>query len=227
MNAKLFVDRFSEEYESRGKHKYLFYRRLVDAVIRQIDRNKGKFLDLGTGNGELAVRVAMRFPRSKVTGLDMSEEMIGKAKRKARRIGLKNIDFVPSSMEKMKLENIDTVMSSFVFHHIKDKQKVISAVHKRLPKNGKLIIGDWFRPSKEYVSDVEKIRSRYPNSANEFDKSWTEFLGSMSEEYRERHTKEYLICPTELKEIMKKAGFKRQNIVKLPIADFAVVVGVK
>lgn len=227
-NPKAFSGRFSEEYEASGRYRYHFYRRLVKAVIRQIDKDRGRILDLGTGNGELALRIATGLPKSEVIAHDINPAAMREAKREAGRMGIGNIRFMVSPWEGLdkKLESVDIVASSAAFHHIKNKKAVIKRIHKVLPKNGKLIIGDWFKPSREYERDVEKIRARYPNSASEFDRSWKEFLQGTGREPGEQ-PEEYTVCPTELKEIMKKTGFRRQTIVKLPIADFAVVVGVK
>jgi hypothetical protein len=49
----------------------------------------------------------------------------------------------------------------------------------------------------------------------------------MSKEYRKKHPEEYPICPHRLEEIMRDVGFKKQRIVKSPLANFAVVIGMK
>ena len=227
METEKFFDRFSGQYEVQSRYQHHFYKWIVETIIRQIDKKKGRILDLGTGNGELSIRIALRFPESQVTGLDISAGMMGEAKKKARKVGIKNIRFVVSSMEKMDASMADVVVSSVALHHIKNKGLVISKIYRILPKGGKLIIGDWFKPSKEYRGQIEKIRKRNPERTERFDRSWDDFVKSESKEYYENHPKEYPVSPFELKDIMKDAGFRKQRIIKCPLPKFAVVVGIK
>jgi ubiquinone/menaquinone biosynthesis C-methylase UbiE len=100
-SAKTFFDKFSKQYEAENRYKYQWYRWTVDNVIKQIDREKPVILDLGTGNGEIATRAALKFPHSSVIGIDVSSGMINEAEEKARKMGLKNVRFVVSPMENL------------------------------------------------------------------------------------------------------------------------------
>jgi hypothetical protein len=46
-------------------------------------------------------------------------------------------------------------------------------------------------------------------------------------EYGKKHPKEYPISQIKLKNMMEKAGFNKQKMIKMPMAIFAVVVGEK
>jgi hypothetical protein len=45
--------------------------------------------------------------------------------------------------------------------------------------------------------------------------------------YSEKHPKEYTISQTELGDMMKRVGFRKQKTIKMLLATFAVVVGEK
>lgn len=225
--AKAFFDEFSKEYEEQSRYKYLFYKWMVNTIFNQIDKERCRILDLGTGNGELGIRIAAKFPESQVIGLDVSAGMIRKAKEKAKDIGIKNIKFIISPVEKLKINKADFVVSNLALHHIKHKELVLTKVCQILPRSGKLIIGDWFRPSKDYEKQIEKLRKKNTERAKQFDESWEQALKAMSKEYKERHPIEYPICPTHLKHILEKAGFRKETIIRSPLPCFAVVVGVK
>jgi ubiquinone/menaquinone biosynthesis C-methylase UbiE len=227
MGTKCFFDKFSGQYEAQSRYQHHFYKWIVETIIKQIDKEQCKILDLGTGNGELSIRIALRFPESQVTGLDISAGMINEAKMKAKKTGIRNIRFVVSPMEKLNARKADFAVSSVAFHHIKNKELVISKIYQILPKGGKLIIGDWFKPSKEYRNQIEKIRNKNLERAKEFDKSWNNFLKGVGKVYKEKHPKEYPVSPAGLKDIMKVVGFRKQRIIKCPLPNFAVVVGVK
>ena len=51
-------------------------------AVTKIDRRPERALDIGTGTGVAALFVAREFPRASVRGVDVSEEMIRKAKAK-------------------------------------------------------------------------------------------------------------------------------------------------
>lgn len=227
MEKEIFLERFNKEFEDEGIYKYLFYKRLVKAVLRQVEKDRGKILDVGSGHGELSIRAALEFPRAQVIGIDMSKEMIDKAKKKASNIGIENIDFVVSPIEDVEIADVDTIISSTTFHHIKNKKKALKRLFKLLPRNGKLIIGDMFKTTQSFSKEVDKLRARYPNSASEFDESMRQFVGDTGQNFQLENPDEYHICPADMKALLKEAGFRKQSIVKLPITDFAVVVGVK
>jgi ubiquinone/menaquinone biosynthesis C-methylase UbiE len=227
-SAKIFFDKFSKQYEAQSRYKYLFNRWTVDNVIKQINRQKSMILDFGTGNGEIAIRVALKFPRSRVMGIDISSGMINEAEKKVRRIGLKNVRFVVSPMEKFKIERSDFVVSHAAFHHVKNKLLVMRKIYKILPRKGRMIIGDWFKPTKEYEKEIEKLRAKNPVLSKKFDESWQDFISEPSVvKYHKKHPEEHPISQTKLKNIMKKVGFRKQKIIKMPMARFAVVVGEK
>lgn len=226
-SADTFFNEFSKEYEEQGRFDLLFYRWMIKNIIRQIDKEKSKILDIGTGTGELAIKIAIKFPKSKVMGNDISEGMINEAMVKVNRMGIKNIKFIVSPVERLEVDRIDFAVSSAAFHHIKNKEYVISKIYGALPKGGKLIIGDWFKPSKEYKREIEKLRIKNPKRAKDFDESWRQFLKRMGKEYTKAHPMEYPICPNELKELMKKVGFKKQRVIKSLLPNFSVVIGEK
>jgi len=226
-NTRDFFDNFSVEYEEQSRGKYLFYKWLLQTILNQIDKKESEILDLGTGSGELAIRLAMKFPNSRVVGSDASSGMITLAQKKRDKIGVKNVRFVAFPMEDLSIEKADYVVSNLAFHHVKDKVGVLSKAYRALPKGGKLVIGDWFNPSHEYQKQIEELRKANLKRAKEFEKSWEQALKAMTREYREKHPKEYPVCPTDLKDIMKEIGFTKQRIVRSPLPNFAVVVGIK
>ncbi|HYB67937.1 MAG TPA: methyltransferase domain-containing protein [Candidatus Acidoferrales bacterium] len=227
-SAKMFFDEFSKQYEAQSRNKYLIYRWTADNVVKQVNKPKSVILDLGTGNGEIAIRAALKFPDSRVIGIDVSSGMIKEAEKKVTKIGLKNVRFVVSPMENLKIERADFVVSHLAFHHVKNKLSVVTEVYKILPRKGRVIIGDWFKPTIEYEREIEKLRAKNPTLSKKFDESWQDFISEPSmKEYQEKHSKEYPISQIELKGIIKKAGFRKQKIIKMPIATFAVVVGEK
>ncbi len=164
---------------------------------------------------------------SRILGVDISKGMIGEAKAKCGRMGIRNVHFKISSVEKLRIGSIDFVVSALAFHHVRNKNLVIANIYPKLSERGRLVIGDWFEPSPQYVKEVDKLRRRNPDLARRFDESWEEALKGMSREYGEKHPKEYPVSQTDLSDIMKNSGFTKQRILKSLLPNFAVVVGEK
>ncbi|VVC01774.1 Putative arsenite methyltransferase [uncultured archaeon] len=225
--ATRFFDKFSNEYETQDRYKYLFYRWLISKIIQGIDRKKTTIIDLGTGNGALAIRIAKKIPQAKIIGIDVSEGMLRHAKEKTKCLGIDNIRYEVSPIEDFNKRQADFVVSNLAFHHVNDKQKAITRIYRALKKGGKLIIGDWFKPDQGYKERIDGIRRRNRKLAVEFDRSWSQALKERSKEYTRQHPKEYPVSPTQLRNIMKEVGFVKQRIIMCPLATFAVVISEK
>jgi malonyl-CoA O-methyltransferase len=77
-----FFDRSAEGWDDRtgaGSSEHLA---ALAAGLLHVSPPPERALDLGTGTGEGALLVAREFPRASVRGIDVSEEMIDKAKAK-------------------------------------------------------------------------------------------------------------------------------------------------
>lgn len=227
METATFFDRFSKEYESQDRYRYLFYRWIVKGIIRQVREGDCDIVDIGTGTGNLAIRLALKHPRSRILGVDISKGMIGEARTKCSRMRITNVRFVVGPVEKLRTGRIDLAVSALAFHHVKDKKLVMSNVYAKLAQNGRLVVGDWFRPSRQYTKEIDKLRRKNPKLATEFDRSWEGALKGMGREYGKKHPKEYPVSQTKLADIMKDVGFERQRILKSLLPNFAVVVGEK
>jgi ubiquinone/menaquinone biosynthesis C-methylase UbiE len=227
MKTAAFFDKFSKEYASQDRYRYLYYRWLTKNIINEVDREDCDIIDVGTGTGNLAVRLATKYPKSRILGVDISKGMVNEAKAKCKRMRITNVRFKISPVEKLRIGRIDFAVSALTFHHVKDKAQVISNIYDRLSENGKLVIGDWFEPTKQYKKEIGESRRKNPKMAKKFDKSWKDSLKGMSRKYGTEHPKEYPVSQTDLAAILKKAGFREPRILKSLLPNFAIVVGTK
>jgi arsenite methyltransferase len=88
-------------------------------------------LDLGCGAGFDTLLAAQRVGRKgKVIGVDMTPEMVAKAKRNAGILGMANIQFILGEVETLPLadSSVDLVISNGVFNLCPDKPRVLSEV---------------------------------------------------------------------------------------------------
>jgi trans-aconitate methyltransferase len=92
-----------------------------------------KILDLGCGTGDLAHEISKS--EANVTGMDLSAEMIEKAK-----IKYPNINFYVGNAEDFKLDStFDAVFSNAALHWMKNPEKVVKCVWDTLNEGGRFV----------------------------------------------------------------------------------------
>ncbi|WP_440951954.1 arsenite methyltransferase [Methanococcoides sp. FTZ1] len=102
-------------------------------------------LDLGSGAGFDCFLAAGKVgPGGKVIGVDMTPEMIEKARMNASNGGYTNVEFRSGDIEELPVEDnsIDVVISNCVINLAPSKAKVFSEIFRVLRKGGRFIISD-------------------------------------------------------------------------------------
>jgi ubiquinone/menaquinone biosynthesis C-methylase UbiE/DNA-binding transcriptional ArsR family regulator len=98
--------------------------------------------DLGSGEGLLSELLAHRAKR--VIAVDNSEKMVSFGAEKARKNGLKNLEFRLGDLSDPPIESgsVDLVILSQALHHAETPQKTISGAHRILKAGGQIMILD-------------------------------------------------------------------------------------
>lgn len=127
-------------------------------------------VDLGSGRGTDVLRLAENVGKDGfVYGIDISDGMIQKAISTAERLGITNVDFIQSPLEKLKLGDsiADLVISNCTINHANDKQVVWNEVFRILKKGGRFVVSDIYaiKPiSEEYKNDPVAISECWAGS---------------------------------------------------------------
>src|SRR5437764_4097692 len=98
--------------------------------------------DLGAGEGLLSELLARRC--KKVIAVDNSEKMVEFGARKAKKNGLKNLEFRRGDLQNPPIEpeSVDLVILSQALHHAEKPGEAIQAAHRMLVPGGQLLILD-------------------------------------------------------------------------------------
>lgn len=102
-------------------------------------------VDLGSGRGTDALRLAESVgPSGFVYGIDISGGMLQKASSTAERLGVSNVRFIKSPLEKINLDDAiaDLVISNCTINHSSDKRSVWKEVFRILKKGGRFVVSD-------------------------------------------------------------------------------------
>ena len=135
-------DRFFDEQMA-----YLNHRLVADARMRMGMR----VLDLGSGTGYPALLGAQIVaPRGSVVGLDLAEQMLETARRKAALLTLSNITFRPGDVTTLPFDaaSFDAITSRFCLMFLPEIQKAVSEIARVLKPGHWLSAAVWSAPDK-------------------------------------------------------------------------------
>jgi ubiquinone/menaquinone biosynthesis C-methylase UbiE len=149
-------------------------------------------VDLGSGRGTDVLRLAETVGnKGFVYGIDISEGMLQKARNTTGRLGITNVEFIHSSLEKIDLTGgiADLVISNCTINHASDKQTVWNEVFRILKNGGRFVVSD--------IYATEPVPEEYRNDPVAVSECWA---GSVTRD-------EYL-------EQLRKAGFSSVRVIE-------------
>jgi arsenite methyltransferase len=149
-------------------------------------------VDLGSGRGTDVLRLAEQVGMDgHVYGLDISEGMIAKALRNAKKTGIENVSFKKCNLEALPLrkETVDLVISNCTINHANNKQNVWNEIYRILKKGGRFVISDIF--------SMQPVPGKYKNDPVAVSECWA---GAVTREvYMEQ---------------LKQAGFSNVTVIE-------------
>ena len=176
--------------ERYNKHAN-FVSNLAMPIVDLLDpKENEKILDLGCGDGTLAVEIE-KF-NSKVVAVDLSESMVEKTKEK----GIKA--FVMSAAELTFKYEFDAVFSNAVLHWVKDSDKSIKKIANSLKDKGRFIAEFGGYGNIQILTDTMQEVFRKHTEFGAFNNPWT------------------FPKDTEYKQLLQDNGFNVEYIELIP-----------
>jgi demethylmenaquinone methyltransferase/2-methoxy-6-polyprenyl-1,4-benzoquinol methylase len=116
-------------------------------ILQKIPPNPCRIMDQACGTGILTFKIARRFPRCHVTGVELRREYLDLARQKAAAEDLTNVKFLLSRAEDVLLdETFDCITSSYLAKYA-ELDVLVRNANKMLKPGGVFIMHDFIYPS--------------------------------------------------------------------------------
>lgn len=135
------VEMFVEKFDGADRDEW----QKPDEVIKSFDLpDDAVVMEVGSGTGYFAVRLAPRLKNGKVICFDQSAQMTSYLENRAKELGLTNIDSRTTESDGgLKLEEkADFIFSVDVYHHLNDRITYFTKIAEYLKPDGVVVVID-------------------------------------------------------------------------------------
>jgi SAM-dependent methyltransferase len=124
-------------------------------------------VDLGSGRGTDVLRMAEKVgEKGFVYGIDVSDGMIETAQKTAIKLGVANVKFIKSDLEKLPIHEqiADLVVSNCTINHASDKILVWNEIYRILKPGGRFVVSD--------IYSIDPVPELYRNDPAAVSECW-------------------------------------------------------
>jgi demethylmenaquinone methyltransferase / 2-methoxy-6-polyprenyl-1,4-benzoquinol methylase len=128
-------------------------------ILNKIPKTSNRLIEQASGTGILTCKIARRLPECRITGVELQEEYLNIARKKARK--LTNVEFIHGRAEEVILEGeFDCIASAYLAKYVELDLLVVHA-RKMLREGGVLIIHELTRPTNLLFLALWKIHFKF------------------------------------------------------------------
>lgn len=131
---------------------------LWDSLFNDLE---GKVLEVGVGTGK---NIGKYNSETEVTAIDLSYNMLKRAKEKALKLGIRNVEFKQMDIQNMDFEDnyFDYVIATCVFCSVPDPIKGLKEIKRVLKPKGKAIFVEHVRSKNRVIGKLMDVFNPIP-----------------------------------------------------------------
>ena len=154
MQVRQTFDTVAEGYGTEGME---FFQNAANH-LPEVFQLKGHehILDVATGTGIAAAVLAAHLPHGKVTGIDLSENMLTYARARAKSLDLENIELHHMDMQHIEFDNasFDAANCSFGLFFLPDMKGLLNHITSKVKTGGEVVASSFYQGSFEPHVDL-------------------------------------------------------------------------
>ena len=141
-----------ESYDSLIHRAVPRYDEMIARLLEYLPRDARRVLELGSGTGNLSLRLPEVLPRATLALVDGSEEMIALVRSRIEESSPSTrAEYLVARFEELDFpaDSFDLVVSSISLHHVEDKARLYERIRSLLSKRGRFCFADQIRGEPE------------------------------------------------------------------------------
>lgn len=194
-------------------------------MIEEISGNPSRIIDVAGGTGDIAFRIAQKFPQTKIDVVDINQEMLDVGRERAVDLNLfSNLTFTCCDGEKLCFEDqsFDFFTIAFGIRNFTNIDKALSEAYRTLKPGGKFICLEFSKVNDYFLQKIYDVYS-------------FKLIPKIGEVVlNDRASYQYLVesirnfpSQDEFKKMIEMAGFKNVSFQNLTFGAAAIHVGTK
>jgi demethylmenaquinone methyltransferase/2-methoxy-6-polyprenyl-1,4-benzoquinol methylase len=201
-------------------------KKVVEAVDKAVDGGgRGetfRILDVATGTGDLAIALAHAIPTARVTGVDISENMLATGRKKIS--GRDRIELLAGDAEKLNFDDgtFDAVTVAFGVRNFGDIPRGLTEMGRVLRPGGRCVVLEFSVPTVPVFGWVFRVYFHkllpWIGRVVSHDKAAYSYLPRSVDTFP---------APGRFAEMMREAGFEEVRLRKMTFGVAAIFEGVK
>ena len=187
--------------------------------MNHIPQGARRIVDLACGTGISSLTLAQHFPEATIVGVELRDEYLQIARRKAAEQNVSNVEFILSRAEDYRsTESCDCVVSSYLAKYA-DLPVLIPASKGMLKDGGLLLMHDFTFPPKGYLVAIFKLYFWFLQRVGSFVfPVWKEIFYGLPQLIEETRWLE------ELPAVLKAEGFHDIQTQHLTVYGAAIIL---
>jgi SAM-dependent methyltransferase len=138
---------------------------VIEYLLGRASLKSGEtILDLGTGTGSVAIAAATNVgPDGRIIAVDISPEMLEKARTRTGSLSIPNVDFAEGRAEAIPARDgsLDAVLASLSMMYVIDRESAAHEIFRVLRPGGRFVASVWAGPEETDIVQFQQIAGSF------------------------------------------------------------------